>query len=224
MHHDIIGREIRSYKYPFIVSILSFKGGVGKTTLAINIATKLHLDKNKVLLIDLDPQASAKDWNAAGTSEITVIGMDKFTSLEKDLKKISKDFEWVIMDGVPQLTDIGIAAIKCSDLIIIPITHSQFPFWQTDNLVTFIKGRRDITDGKPAAYFCATQIMPNTLAAKELPEALEQFGLPVMKGFTGQRIAYQKGISEGKTVFDTDDFKAIEEITNITNEIKEILL
>ena len=92
-----------------IVSILNQKGGVGKTTLATNIATKLYLNGSKVLLVDSDPQGSARDWHAIGNSEIAVIGMDRPT-LERDVKKIANDFNWIIIDGAPQLTNMAVSA------------------------------------------------------------------------------------------------------------------
>ena len=67
-----------------VVSILNQKGGVGKTTLAINIATKLYEDNYKVLLIDTDTQESAMDWAMAGDNKFDVIGITRPT-LEKDI-------------------------------------------------------------------------------------------------------------------------------------------
>jgi chromosome partitioning protein len=48
-----------------VVALLNQKGGVGKTTLATNVATALALKRNKVFYIDADPQGSALDWSAA---------------------------------------------------------------------------------------------------------------------------------------------------------------
>ena len=117
-----------------IIGIASGKGGVGKTTLATNIASKLHLNGSKVLLVDSDPQGSARDWHAVGNSEIAVIGMDRPT-LERDVKKIANDFDWVIIDGAPQLTNMAVSAIKCSDLIIIPVKFKLLSIFSNFRLV-----------------------------------------------------------------------------------------
>ena len=130
-----------------IISILNQKGGVGKTTLATNIASKLYLNGSKVLLVDSDPQGSARDWHAVGNSEIAVIGMDRPT-LERDVKKIANDFDWVIIDGAPQLTNMAVSAIKCSDLIIIPVQPPPYDIWASEELVDVIKHRQQITELK----------------------------------------------------------------------------
>ena len=136
-----------------IIAILNQKGGVGKTTLATNIVCKLHLDREKVLLIDSDPQGSARDWHAAGNSDIPVIGLDRPT-LDKDITKIANQFDWVLIDGAPQLTDMAISSIKCADLIIIPVQPSPYDIWASEALVDIIKQRQQINNDIPKAYFC----------------------------------------------------------------------
>lgn len=221
MNKNIIGQRDQS---SFIVAIVNQKGGVGKTTLATNIATKLHLENKKVLLVDSDPQGSARDWYELGDSELKVIGMDRPKSLEKDLKSITHSFDWVIIDGVPQIKEMSIAAIKCADLLIIPVQPSQYDINATIDLVDIIKARQEITNGNPKAYFCVNRIIGNTRLGKKIFQALEELGLPIMKSSTKQRIAYSENISQGGTIFDTDDKQGIEEITNIVNEIKKILI
>ena len=205
-----------------IVAILNQKGGVGKTTLATNIATKLYLNKAKVLLVDSDPQGSARDWHAAGNSEIPVVGIDRPT-LDKDIQKISDNFDWIIIDGAPQLSDMAISAIKCADLIVIPVQPSPYDIWASEDLVDIIKHRQQLTDGNPKSYFCISRKIASTSLSKEIVEALEGYSLPVMKSYTSQRIIYAKSAAEGKTVFDTTNNEAIQEITNIVTEIKEMI-
>ena len=84
---------MRKYKYVDmqmgkVVAVLNQKGGVGKTTLATHLARALQLKGAKVLLIDSDPQGSARDWHAAGEGKlISVVGLDRPT-LDKDLRAV----------------------------------------------------------------------------------------------------------------------------------------
>jgi chromosome partitioning protein len=206
-----------------IIAILNQKGGVGKTTLATNIACKLHLEKAKVILIDSDPQGSARDWHAAGNSDIPVVGMDRPT-LEKDISKIVNQFDWVIIDGAPQLADMSISAIKCADLIVIPVQPSPYDIWASADLVDIIKQRRQINNNIPKAYFCISRKITNTTLSKEVFEALNGYELPVMKHGTSQRVIYAQSAAEGKSIFGSSkNLEAVDEITNIVNEIKEII-
>jgi chromosome partitioning protein len=207
-----------------IIAVLNQKGGAGKTTLSTNLARALQLDGDKVLLIDSDPQGSARDWNAAGNGELLpVVGLDRPT-LAKDIQAIQDNQDWLIIDGAPQIAELAVAAIKCADMILIPVQPSPYDVWACEDLVEIIKTRQEVTNGKPKAAFIISRVIKNTQLSKEIGEALEGYGLPVFKNFTSQRVIYPKSAATGLTVLDAESSgDAAAEIRAIAQELKEFL-
>jgi chromosome partitioning protein len=207
-----------------IIAVLNQKGGAGKTTIATNLAHALQLDGHKVILVDSDPQGSARDWNAASDGALVkVIGMDRST-LAKDILAVVDNHDFIIIDGAPQIADLAIAAIKCADMILIPVQPSPYDIWACEDLVEIIKARQEITDGKPKAAFVISRVIKNTQLGKEIREALEGYELPVFKNFTTQRVIYAKSASTGSTVLSSEmKEEASNEIRAIANELKDFL-
>jgi chromosome partitioning protein len=207
-----------------IIAVLNQKGGAGKTTLSTNLARALQLDGDKVLLIDSDPQGSARDWNAAGNGELLpVVGLDRPT-LAKDIQAIQANQDWLIIDGAPQIAELAVAAIKCADMILIPVQPSPYDVWACEDLVDIIKTRQEVTNGKPKAAFIISRVIKNTQLSKEIGEALAGYGLPVFKNFTSQRVIYPKSAATGLTVLDAESSgDAAAEIKAIAQELKEFL-
>jgi chromosome partitioning protein len=207
-----------------IIAVLNQKGGAGKTTLSTNLARALQLGGDKVLLVDSDPQGSARDWNAAGNGDLLpVVGLDRPT-LAKDIQAIVENQDWLIIDGAPQIAELAVAAIKCADVILIPVQPSPYDVWACEDLVDIIKTRQEIANGKPKAAFVISRVIKNTQLSKEIGEALEGYGLPVFKHFTSQRVIYPKSAVTGSTVLDVDGAgEAAAEIRAIAQELKEFL-
>jgi chromosome partitioning protein len=207
-----------------IIAVLNQKGGAGKTTLSTNLARALQLGGEKVLLVDSDPQGSARDWNAVGNGELLpVIGLDRPT-LAKDIQAIRDNQDWIIIDGAPQIAELAVAAIKCADLILIPVQPSPYDVWACEDLVDIIKTRQEVANGKPKAAFVISRVIKNTQLSKEIGEALEGYGLPVFKHFTSQRVIFPKTAATGSTVMDADEHgEAAAEIRAIAQELKEFL-
>ena len=202
-----------------IVAILNQKGGAGKTTIAVNLADALQRDGFKVLLVDSDPQGSCRDWHAANEGEIlTVIGLDRDT-LDKDIKAIQANFDWVVIDGAPRLDKLAAAGVKAADVVLIPCQPSPYDIWATGDLVDLIKARQTVMNGKPYAGFVVSRAIKNTKLGGEVMEALLEYGLPVFHSMTTQRVAYPTTAAEGKTVFDNLNSEAAAEIEQIKTEL-----
>jgi chromosome partitioning protein len=207
------------------IAFLSQKGGAGKTTLATCIARELVLQGHETLLIDSDPQGSARDWRAATEIEtVPVLGMDRPT-LDKDLKAVNPNGKkWVIIDGAPRSEVMTASAIRASDMVIIPVQPSPYDIWAASDLVTLVKSRQEIADGKPKAAFIISRAIKRTKLSGEVAEALAEFDIPVFQSFTSQRQTYPTAAAQGLTPSDIEnEGEAAKEIRAILDEIRALL-
>ena len=202
-----------------VIAILNQKGGSGKTTIAVNLTHALLHNHLKVALIDNDPQGSARDWNEMNHGALfPVIGMDRET-LPKDLEAIKDNFDYVVIDGAPQITKLAAAAIKAADVILIPCQPSPYDIWACSDLVELIKARQEVTGGTPKAAFVVSRAIKGTLLSKEITEALAAYELPVLVSGTTQLVAYARTAAYGDTVLTGPLTNATAEILNIRDEL-----
>lgn len=210
-----------------IVSILNQKGGSGKTTIATNIARALQIGGADVLLVDADPQGSARDWAVANENQpVPVVALDRPQLLKNDIKKISQPYEWVIVDGAPQLQEMAASCICSSDIILIPVQPSPYDIWSCADLVDTIKARQALTDnGYPKAFFVVSRMIKGTSLAADIVETLKDYEFESLENMTVQRQIYAKSAVSGLSVIDVDSGgKAAKEIMAIVKELKSIEL
>lgn len=207
-----------------VIAVLNQKGGSGKTTIATHLARALQLDGADVLLVDSDPQGSARDWAAVREDQpLTVVGIDRPT-IDRDLKNVArKDF--VVIDGAPQAADLAVSAIKAAHFVLIPVQPSPYDIWATADLVELVKQRIEVTDGKLQAAFVVSRAIKGTRIGAEVTEALNGYGLPVLESRITQRVSYPGTAAAGSTVMDAEpDGDAAAEVRALANEIKQKLI
>jgi chromosome partitioning protein len=177
-----------------------------------------------VVLVDSDPQGSARDWSAARLIEprLNVIGIDRPT-IERDIKSLAKT-DYVVIDGAPQASDLAVSAIKSADFILIPVQPSPYDIWAASDLVNLVKQRIEITDGKLKAAFVVSRAIAGTKLGQEVADALEGYGLPVLASRIMQRVAYPSTAATGQTVFDIDPTgDAAGDFVILKNELSQLL-
>ena len=206
-----------------VIAVLNQKGGAGKTTIATHLARALQLEGADVLLVDSDPQGSARDWAAVREDQpVPVVGLDRPT-IERDLKSIAQK-DYVIIDGAPQAHDLAVSALKAAHFILIPVQPSPYDIWATSDLVDLVKQRMELTDGQLKAAFLISCAIRNTKLGQEVTEALTDYALPILAVRIMQRVIYPTTAAAGTTVLDTEPHGEVaKEIRALTHEIKEIL-
>lgn len=207
-----------------VIGVLHGKGGVGKSTIAVNLSRSLQLRGYDPVVIDCDAQGTAQSWKASRGDDVAlpaVFGVSKASALESDVRRLSDSFDIAIVDGGAHLDKIHAAIIKTSDLVLIPVQPSPTDIWPTEQIVELIKGRQEVT-GMPKASFVISRRKAGTKLGDEVRDVLSRFGLSVWEG-TCDRVAYAEAMGKGKSVVEMNDEKAASEIESITDNVLDTL-
>ncbi len=180
-----------------IVTVASFKGGVGKTTTAIHLAAFLQ-GYNETLLIDADPNQSALTWASRG--ELPFLVVDQWQATE-----IPSPHGHVVIDtqARPGADDLVLLAAAC-DLLVLPTSPDILAL---DALVLTVQHLAQL----PATPYriLLTMIPPHpSRAGTEVREMLTSAGLPLFAGGIRRYAAFQKAALAGTAIYDVKDPKA----------------
>ena len=196
---------------PQTLAFVNQKGGVGKTSLAMNVAETLRLLGKRPLLLDADPQQSAARWAAAspGTDGVPVRCLDT----DQDIVVVStaigrfageNQADLLIIDCPADLRGSAEASLLLADLILVPVTPSPLDLWATEATVELARTAREVRgDGRPKIALVPNRLVRRTAMARDLAPTLAAMGEEVAPGIT-DLVVFAESAIVGLTVPEYD--------------------
>ena len=198
-----------------IICVANRKGGVGKTTLATNLAVALN-NKGKSILIDADEQQSASKW-AKQRNDIECIGVH--SGLLTKLEEIDSKYDYILIDVGGRYSTIVREALWVANTLIVPTQPSLLDLdvleYMQDKIATARKMNSDLD-----AYVLINRASPRS---NELPDAIDFIKdfdqLKLLKTVLFERKQFRDAIIESKSVTEMNSSKAKDELNKLIIEI-----
>jgi chromosome partitioning protein len=187
-----------------IIAVAGRKGGVGKSTIAGNLAAEFAAMGRSVIVLDADPQHSLAAWAAQGQGMLShcvekVKAADAET-LRARARSAEKDVDLVIIDTPPGMPEITYQAALVADLLLLPCGPSPLDLFSLKEALSLaLKARAERRSKRPRIRFVPSKVLLTTNLGRSLSSSLEEMGKKVLPPI-GQRIAVAEAVVTGLTV------------------------
>ena len=173
-----------------IIALVNSKGGVGKSTLAGNLAGWLHALGKSVILVDCDSQQSCSEWLREAVPEMPIIRMADADTILDELPVVAKEADYIIADGPGSQTETSRALLMWADLAIVPCKASMFEARALDKNTVFIRQAQMIRKGLPEAVAVLSMVGKEYRLTKDMREAAASLNLSLTETPVILRQAY----------------------------------
>jgi len=206
-----------------ILAVGNIKGGVGKTTLAINLAIARAASGRDVLLVDGDEQRTALTFTDVraeqnGQPGYTAVSLQG-AALRTQVRQLSSKYDDIVIDVGGRDTGSLRAALTITETLLIPVQPRSFDIWAVDKMGELVAEARELNEGLQA-FMVLNAADAQGHDNKDAAEALKEIkGLILLDVVIGRRKAFPNAAAAGRAVteYTPKDPKAIEELGKLVS-------
>jgi len=212
-----------------IIAIANGKGGVGKSTVSINLAGALAKPSSPVFLVDADPQGTSTEWFEARKNQPNYQSQENLEAsstpwssgdLTTKLERLDKKFSFILIDCGPANDKTMRTAFALSDFAIIPVTPSPFDIRSVKKTIDMVKDGQASGAVKIKPYLLISRKIVGTTLGREAHEVLVTLDVPILKTEISQRIALCEAGILGQTIQEyAPESQAAIEFKNLSKEV-----
>lgn len=204
-----------------IIALVNSKGGVGKSTLAGNLAGWLHSHGHRVVLADCDTQQSSSEWIREAVPQIEVVQFQNADEVLDDLPGLAAHSDYVIADGPGSQTETSRALLMWADLAIIPCKASMFEARALFKNTAFLRQAQAIRKGPPEAIAVLSMVGRGYRLTTDMRDAADSLQLTLAETPVTLRQAYADAPGQATFVWNmgSQARPAAEEINQLFEEL-----
>jgi chromosome partitioning protein len=210
-----------------IIAVAGRKGGIGKSTIAGNLAGEFASKGRSVAVLDADPQHSLVEWAKQGEGllarSVTAVTLDG-EQLRTLARKAEKEVDIVLIDTPPGMPEIVYESAMAADLMLLPCGPSPLDLFALKEALSLaLKARSARRSKKPRIRFVPSKVSMNTNLGRGLASSLKDMGRKVLPPI-GQRVVVAECVSAGMTVAEfAPSSQASEEFHELAKAVEKIL-
>lgn len=206
-----------------IILIGSKKGGVGKSTLATNVAAFLAIHNKDVVLVDADRQSTSSNWSydRSETDKPQLVCVQKYDNIKKTLQDLGCRYEYVIVDCQGRDSVELRTGLLAADICIVPCCPSQADLDTIDSVVDVITTAQEINENLKS--YCVLTKAPTNPSITEISEARDYLAdyaqIKLLETIISERKVFRDALANGFSVLEMDNDKAKEELESFMKEV-----
>jgi chromosome partitioning protein len=164
-----------------IIVVANSKGGVGKSTLSVHLATWLHERGHRVIFADCDAQHSSSEWMAEAAPGVRTLKLDSPDAILDSLPGLAQEADFVVADGPGSNTEISRALLLRADLAVVLCKASMLEVRSLAQATSVLRQAQEIRGGKPEATIVLSMVGKNYRLTHDMEEAAAALKLPRAK-------------------------------------------